>query len=91
MATKRTTQTEQQPDEEIPRGNPEEQPVNTEEEQVEETEGDPDPQKVCATCGEPATYVSSSEAYSAAYYCDKHSTEAQRNGEGTKPINPKDE
>lgn len=58
---------------------------------VEETEGDPDAPKVCARCGEPATFVSSSEAYSAAYYCDKHSTEAQRSGEGTKPLNPKNE
>lgn len=38
-------------------------------------EGDPSPPvgpKVCAICGEPATRVSSSTAYSPAYYCDEH-------------------
>lgn len=43
------------------------EPVTTPEEPV----GQP----VCAVCGAPATRVSSSDAYSPAYYCAEHGNE----------------
>lgn len=65
VETQETQETQEQaPEEAAPEATPEEQPRQAEEE--------PSGQKVCAVCGAPATMVSSSDAYSPAYYCADH-------------------
>lgn len=49
------------------------------EQAVKETAGDPEPPKVCANCGKPATRVSSSPNVSPAYYCDEHGSNEPTN------------